>query len=191
MYSVAGRLYCTVIVCYSVFYLLPSYVLIPIGFFLEIQARAGRFLSSAMQLHSQLIAVSHLPKFYARKVTCVCILIQKDCKSVFEVIISWKVLCVTILKDLIEYTLCYFGHWPPDFAYPLCLDFSVVVKFFVVISIFILGSKKSFTSLKECDDPRIRFLKLRLTLMEWGVHYPIVSQFLMFEHHLFFCFSDN
>lgn len=74
------------IVCYSVFYLLASYVLIPIGFLLEIKARAGRFLSSAMQLHSQLIAVSHLPKFYARKVTCVCIFIPKDFKSVFTVI---------------------------------------------------------------------------------------------------------
>lgn len=55
-------------------------MLIPIGFFLEIEARAGRFLSGAMQLQSQLIAVLHSPKFHARKVFSDCISIQKDCK---------------------------------------------------------------------------------------------------------------
>ncbi|CAH2040800.1 unnamed protein product, partial [Iphiclides podalirius] len=34
-------------------------MLVPIGIFFEIRVRAGRFLSGAMQLHSQLIAVSH------------------------------------------------------------------------------------------------------------------------------------
>lgn len=66
--------------CFEVFfYLLASFVVIPIGLLLEIEARAGRFLSGAMQLHSQLIAVLHSQKFHAWKVSSAYILLKEDC----------------------------------------------------------------------------------------------------------------
>lgn len=68
----------------SVLYFLISSALILIGFFLENEARAGRFLSGAMQLHSQLIAVLHSLKFLARKVSSVCISFLVDPNSVLK-----------------------------------------------------------------------------------------------------------
>lgn len=70
---------------------------------------------------------------------------------------SLKVLCVKVFKELSEYTPCYFGHWPPDFA---SFIVSVIVGFFSYYRFFLFRIKILFYITRRIQWPAHSFFEI-------------------------------